>query len=258
MTVETVLEQSVASVRSVERTFDLLSALEAANRPLRVAELAASTSMPRATVKRLLAVLEKREYVRREHGRYQLWVASLPLTSAFLLSNNLIKSALPVVQELAANSQETASLWVRLGFDRVVVLRVEGLRPLRYVTPIGQRLPLHLGVGKVIAAAMRREELDQMLDSIGEIKLATGATVTREQLLSDLEHIRQQGYAVSVDEIALGTVNVTAPVTDPNGVTSAALSVVGAVDRMPPEKTDHLSVDVRNAAQAISARYSHL
>lgn len=251
------VNEAGGSVRSVERAIDLLYMLEQTGHPMGVSELGRATSMPKATVTRLLGVLEGRGLVQKERGRYQLGVGTVPLAHSFLLGSNLTKAALPVLQELAQATGETVSLFIRLGFHRVVVQRVEGLHPLRYVMPIGQRLPLHVGNGKVLAAAMPKEELEQMLDQLGEMRLATGDPISREAVLAEIDRVRQQGFSVSINERTMGVVSVAAPVIDPDRQTIAAVAVIGPAVNFPDERVVQISIEVRQAAQAIAARYCH-
>ena len=243
------------SVRSVERALDLLMMLEQAGHPMRLIDLARATGLHKATAQRLLTVLERRGLVDREDSRYRVGLAVIPLAHAFFLENDLTKAALPVLQELAVASEETVSIFVRLGFSRVVVQRVEGKHPLRYVLPIGQRLPIHLGAGKVLAAAMTQEELREMLNQLGEIRLVTGEVWPREAFLADLQQIRQQCFAVSVNERTLGVASVAAPIVRPEGSTIAAIAVVGPTESMTPDRIPQLSVEVRRAAQAIAQMF---
>lgn len=243
------------SVRSVERALDLLLALELAGQPIRSVDLARSTGMHKATVQRLLSVLERRGLVDRDRNRYRVGLAAVPLAHAFFLENDLTKVSLPVLQELAVASEKTVSMFVRLGFSRVVVQRVEGKHPLRYVMPIGQRLPLHLGAGKVLAAAMSDEDLLEMLRQLGELRRVTGEVWPRESFLAELQQIRRQGYAVSINERTIGAVSVAAPIVRLDGTTVAALAVVGPAERVTLEQIPQLSVEVRRAGQAISEMY---
>jgi hypothetical protein len=56
------------------------------------------------------------------------------------------------LEDLPKEAGLAASLFVRTGISRAVIARVEGSNPLRYELPIGKRLPLHVGAGKVLAA----------------------------------------------------------------------------------------------------------
>lgn len=248
---------AAGSVRSVERAIDLLSVLENADHPMGVTELARATAMPKATTQRLLTVLEGRGLVQKEQGRYQMGVGVVPMAHAFLLGSNLTRAALPVLQELAQATDETAALYVRHGFHRVVVHRVEGPNPLRYAMPIGQRLPLHLGAaGLVLAAAMQDDELQAMLHRLGEMQMADGRSLTREELAAKLQRARQQGFTVARDERTMGVASVAAAVVRPGKPTLAAIAVTGPPYRMGEEKIEQVSIEVRRAAQAIAARYN--
>jgi IclR family acetate operon transcriptional repressor len=243
-------------MRSLERALHILSALEKSGCAMGVTDLGRASQLSKATVLRILSVLEKYGFAEKRQGRYRLGAAVLPLAHAYVLGNELARVALPVLQELVQTSEETASLFVRLGFKRVLVQRVEGTRPLRFVLPIGERLPLHVGAGKVLAAAMPEGELRRMLDELGEMHLVSGEPVARRELLSELEIIRRQGYAVSLGERMLGIVAVAAPVIDAGGATVAAVSLAGAKERMTSDRIERLSIAVRDAARMISERYN--
>jgi DNA-binding IclR family transcriptional regulator len=241
-----------ASVRSVDRALDLLVVLEGSGRPLRLTEVANLANMHKATAQRLLAVLERRGFVQRTRGFFQVGVASLPLAHAFVMGDRLIGAALPVLQELADASGLSASLFVRLGFDRVLVQRADGSDSSRYRLPIGERLPLHLGAGRVLAAALGPAELELMLAELGDMRLASGAPLTRTGLLADLERIRAQGYYIAHAERTVGMASVSAPVLDSDGVTRAALCVSGDRQVLTDERLHQLSIEVRRAALAIA------
>lgn len=244
-----------SSNRSLERALHLLLVMEDASRPMGLTELSNATELPKPTVQRLLSVLENYGFSEKRHGRYHLGVAFLPLAHSFLRGNELTKVTLPVLQELAQSSEETASLFVRLGFQRVLVQRVDGRHPLRYILPTGQRLPLHIGMGKVLLAALSEADLQQMLNKVGDFQIASGELVTRKVLLHELEQIRRQGYVISRNERTMGAASVGAPVINAQGVTIAAVAVAGHADRLTMKRLQSLSVEVRGAAKAIAERY---
>jgi DNA-binding IclR family transcriptional regulator len=245
------------SVRSVERALDLLSALERAGEPVGLSHLARSTGIPKPTVQRLLAVLERRGLVQRERGAYLVGAAILPLAGAFLTRDSLSRASLPVLEELSHLSGETTSLQVRQGFDRIVAQRVHSSYSLGYTLRIGLRLPLHIGAsGLVLSAAMPDDQFLQFLDTVREIRLASGETLTREACLSRLERVRQQGFAISHGEREAGVVSIAAPVARPSGEVIAAVALTGPPSRLPEEKIEALSLEVRRAAREIAHSYS--
>ncbi|MDA8127003.1 MAG: IclR family transcriptional regulator [Deltaproteobacteria bacterium] len=243
-------------MRSLERALHLLAVLEEEGWPMGVTELGRASQLSKATVLRILLVLEKYMFVEKKQGRYRLGPAALPLAHAYVLGNDLTRVALPVLQELARSSNETASLFVRMGFKRVAVQRVEGVNPLRFALPIGQRLPLHVGAGKVLAASMSSGELQRWLDELEAAYREKNESFSRQALLDDLDVIRRQGYAVSLGDRLEGAFAITAPVNDANGATMAAVTVSGSADRLTPKKIETLSREVRGAAKSVSERYN--
>ncbi len=250
--IHSIADRESSSMRSLERALHILTLIEDGGNQTGLSDLSRASKLSKATVIRILQILEKYDYVDKRNGRYRLGPAVLSLANAYVVGNELTRASFPVLQELAHASEETASLFVRMGFKRVLVQRVEGGNPLRFVMPIGERLPLHVGAGKVLAAAMPPEEINQMLDELGEIRLANGQLVGRDAMLAELASVRRQGYAVSLGERMLGLIAVAAPVMDADGATTAAVSLAAAKERMSPEKIDRFSILVRDAARAIS------
>jgi DNA-binding IclR family transcriptional regulator len=230
-----------------------LEALEKLRSPAGVRALEASTSIPKATAQRLLDVLEKRGYVQKEGGRYALAVGTIRLTRGFLAGDDLMRASLPVLQELTAHSGETCSIYVRQGFDRILVQRVESPHPLRFHTPIGERLPLHLGAsGQILCGALPDEVLRQFLDRLGPVRLASGKIISKKDLWARIQEARRKGYAIGVGERYDGVSSVAAPVVHPQKGVIAAINIAGPSSRMPADKLERLSIDIRGAAREIA------
>lgn len=244
-------------MRSLERALDVLAVLEQQGRPLRLSEVAAEASLHIATTQRILAVLERRGYVAKDNGRYHLGVATVPLAHAFLIGNPLSRAATPVLQELAAGTGLTASLFVRDGLDRIVIGRVQGAQPLRYVLPIGERLPLHLGAGRVLVAEMPDADVDALLARAGEVRLVSGGTMTPDEFHASLKKIRDDGYLVARSERVLGVTSASAPVHLASGQVAGAVVVSGNDENIAPDAVEGLVAQVRQAASAIEQRYRY-
>lgn len=250
-------ERESSRNRSLERALSLLTILEETGRPLTLTEISTQAQLQKPTVQRLLVVLERYGYAERNHNRYHLGPIVLPLAYSYLMGNDLSRVALPVLQELAHASQETASLFVRIGDFRVVVQRVEGIHPLRYVLPIGRRLPLHMGVGKVLVAAMDETEQAALVGKLGDVRYARGETVSTADLLKEFAKVKSCGYAFSRNEREMGVSSVAAPVFDASRKVTAAISVAGATDRF-DLKLDTLILEVCRAAASVSERLGRL
>jgi IclR family acetate operon transcriptional repressor len=135
-----------------------------------------------------------------------------------------------------------------------VLARVDGTRPLRYELPVGERLPLHLGAGKAIAAWMTSAEIDELLAGPDDLVGADGGPLDHDRFRDDLKRIRDRGFSQAVGERVPGMASVAAPVIDPEGVVTAAVQVAGHQEDVPQERVDQLGVEVQRAAFAIARR----
>jgi len=246
---------STSNMRSLDRAFDVLGVLQTAKQPLRLSEVARYSGLHVATAQRILNVLVERGYAARTNDTYTAGPAALAVAHAFLVTNPLSLLAQTTLQQLAANTGYTASLYVRVENSRVLIARVESEHPLSYVLPVGERLPLYLGgAGKTILAEMAPEEIERVLPASADITLASGKSVTTAELLAQLDKIRSDGHAVSVSERNYGITSITAPVRAADGTLAAAIGITGPADALTDAEIAHLIPEIRRAAATLGAR----
>lgn len=244
-----------SNMRSLDRAFDVLAVLQDAKQPIRLSELARSSGLHIATAQRILNVLLDRGYAARTADGYTAGPAALAVAHAFMVSNPLSLLAQTTLQQLASSTGYTASLYVRVENSRVLIGRVESSNPLSYVLPVGERLPLHLGgAGKVMLAEMGSDELAAALSGGDTIALASGASVTKADLLAQLDTIRTEGHAISISERSYGIASVAAPVRSSDGKLVAVLGVTGPADTLTKPQISRLVTEVRWAATNLGSR----
>ncbi|MEV6169376.1 IclR family transcriptional regulator [Streptomyces sp. NPDC051954] len=244
---------SASPMRSVDRAFDVLGVLEDARHPLRLSDVARRAELHVATAQRILNVLVDRGYAAKEDSGYVAGPAAVATAHAFLVNNRLSPVALPVLQELAATTGLTPTLYVRVGSARVPIARVEGRNPLRYQLPIGDKLPLHLGAGKALLAWLPEDERATCVAAAAPFTRASGEQTTAEDLTAELRNVRQDGYALSRSERVQGVTSVSAPILKGDTLLGA-LSITGSSSDLPESEHPRIITEVRHAAEAIAAR----
>lgn len=245
-----------ANMRSLDRAIDVLSVLQVAKKPLRLSEIGRLATLHVATTQRILGVLLERGYVARTGDGYTAGPAALAAAHAFVVTNPLSVLSQSTLQQLAVSTGLTASMYVRVENSRVLIARIESDRPLNYVLPVGERLPLYLGgAGKIILADMTRDEVDRVLAEAGELTMANGQPLQRDELDAQLDKIRSDGYAISISERLYGIASVTAPVRGPDDVLVGVLGVTGdAANDFTDAQIAQLIPEVRRAATALGER----
>lgn len=214
-------------------------------------QIAEKVGLYKSTVHRILAALEAKGFVRQDPatGRYHLGLKALELASVYLTSGDLPAVAYGEMLVLRDEAQETVSLYVRDGAERVRVQRAEGPLTVRRVVGLGERLPLYLGAsGKVLLAWAPAAERARILDQI------LPAGFDRPALEAALDRALNQGWAQSQEEREDGVSSVAAPVIDRTGRCVAALAISGPVQRFDPERVGRLSERLRAAARAIGLK----
>jgi IclR family acetate operon transcriptional repressor len=191
-------------VQTIERAFHLLEVLAAGGGEMSISQLADASGLPMPTIHRLLRTLVAQGYVRQQPSRrYALGPRLIWLGES--AERLLAAWALPHLEKLVAELDETANV-AMLDNDRAVyVAQVPGTRPMRTFTEVGRRVHLHsTGVGKALLAALPDE---QMVDLVYRIPLPANTEhtiVDRDQLLADLRAGRDRGFMVDDGEQDLG------------------------------------------------------
>ncbi|HEX7003677.1 MAG TPA: IclR family transcriptional regulator [Trueperaceae bacterium] len=214
-------------------------------------KLTRSSGLPKSTIHRLAAVLVDNGLLRYQDHRYLLGYRLLELSEKAKRQLSYLQIARPHLEELSRRTKETVHLG-ELSDGHIIYLdKIEGQRGLQMRSHIGLRTPAQLtALGKVLIAHRPRDEWDRHLL---DLPARTPRTITdREQLLQELESVRQQGYAFDREENEPGTRCVAAPIWDSSGKVIAALSISGATIYIDERRQMELAPVAIDFAQMIS------
>lgn len=248
-------ERAGGGVQSVERALSLMDALGEERGEVGIAELSKRVGLHVSTAHRLLTTLVAKGYCRQspETGRYALGGKLFRLGEASLGQMDLSRTARPFLARLCEETGETANLVVLDGRDALYLGKAESPQNLRIFSRIGHRAPLHCtAVGKILLA-YRPPEARAALLGRGPLKALTRHTNTsRKGLLAELTRVRDQGYALDLEECEEGAACLAVPVLGAGGQIEAALSVSGPSVRMTPQRLAELAPLLCRAGQALS------
>lgn len=215
-------------------------------------EICETLGLKRTTTHRLLAALESETLIERDPltGRYRLGAGVMALGAQAFRSSDMRESLRPVIEELARETGETATLEILVDRQTMILDEATGSHLVSASGHIGTRWPLHAtATGKIILAYAADPELllQEPLEQCAE------ATVTDpDRLKQDLEKIRRQGYATTVDELDRDFSAVAAPIRAPLGGVAAVLGVGGPSTRLTPARLTELGPRIRERAAAWS------
>ena len=248
-------------IQSVSRALDILEAFAIGQEELGVTELSRKLKLHKNNVFRLLATLETRGYVEqdKETGNYRLGMKTFEVASVFLHHLGVVKQARGALEQLAAETGETAYLAVLDGPWAVCVDMVETAHAVRVVSQLGRRLPAHAAaLGKAQLAFRPQDELEQLWKQ-HELTAVTARSVTDAgRLGEELGRVAAQDLAFEDEELAPGVRGVAAPVRDYQKRVVGAIGVTGPVLRLTLERVQgELASRVKAAAQSVSKRLGY-
>ncbi|NYI46648.1 DNA-binding IclR family transcriptional regulator [Nocardioides aromaticivorans] len=222
---------SVPGATVVSRALALLFAFDDAHRRLTLSELARRADLPVPTAHRLVGELVAGgALVRRPTGEYvvarRLWQTGLLAP----VETGLREIAAPFMNDLHAATRATVHLAVREGTEVLYLERLSGRASVPVVSTVGSRLPLHAtGVGKVLLAHAPEDVVEAALARLARV---TPYTITQPgRMREQLERIRHDGYATTVEEMTLGACSVAVPISAGDRVIGALGIVVPSLKR---------------------------
>lgn len=243
-------------VQSLDRAIEILRTFTAETPELGVSEIARKVGLTTSTTHRLLATLSRHGIVRKSdaNAKYALGPELLRLAHATHQTLKLTDLARPVMASLRDAAEETVGLHVAdITPSRIVIEQVESRHALRRTyTEIGIPVPIHEGApGKVLLSSLPQAVIEEVLSR--PLARATRNTIVDPPALrKELERVREEGYALSIEERVPGISTVAVPVLGFDGRVVAALSVSGPSIRMDPDRLLQLVPVARVAGERLS------
>ncbi len=250
-----VAEYEYYRVRAVERALDLLGIFARGQPELTLAQMAERMNLHKSTVHRLALTLEKAGFLRRNvnTGSYALGLKLLELGAAVLNGLELRSQARPHLERLRRDTGHTVHLGILDAGEVVYIDKIEGNTPVRIYSQVGRRAPAHCtGLGKALLAFQPSSVVREVAATRGLRRYTPETIVSVPQLLSELERIRERGYAVDMAEHEPLVHCVAAAIRDHTSRVIAAVSLTVIVPSLSVVEVERYASAVASAAQAIS------
>ncbi|HEY7676352.1 MAG TPA: IclR family transcriptional regulator, partial [Candidatus Methylomirabilis sp.] len=128
---------------SVNRALDILELLSGERRALGVTEIGQRPGFSKSSASRMMALLERRGYLRRNGrpGEFFPGVRPYEIGCVAVIGLGITEAALPHMERLRDTCNETTHLAILDGTDVVYVEKLDSSQPVRIDTHIGGRTP---------------------------------------------------------------------------------------------------------------------
>lgn len=247
-------------IESVTRATDLLGAFLRPPHRFGLADLTVGTGMTKNQTFRLLQTLTLSGFVVHDRGTktYRLGSRLVDLAAVAVHGSDLVRVAAPILDMLARQTGETVNLIIKHDDQSAICVdKRDSLQSLRITATVGGRFPLHAGASpKLLLAYSSPAAIETYLRDGQPLQSFTPKTVTNpNDLRTELERVREQGYAVSSEEMDLGVCSIAAPIKNPAGDVVAGLSVAAPTIRTGPDQRRSTVDAVRAAANLVTDRF---
>jgi len=252
------LETPTTATGGVPRVFAVIRALtEVQAQGGRVTQLARAVGLTQATTHRVLQALVSEGIVEQDESSklYRLSIEFFALAARAGNPADLRTLCRPVLLRLCGSLGDSIFLLVRSGFDAVCLDRSEGPFPIRSFTgDVGGRIALGVGQGAMAILAFLPEAEREEVIRFNLSRVREYGVYDEVYLRTEIERVRQRGYAGRNTGLLEGMAGVAVPICDSEGRAVAALSVGTIADRLNAERMPTVVELLKREAASISRK----
>jgi len=229
-------------IKSINKALDVLEFLSANDGEIGIVEISKQLNMGLSTVHRILATLKSRNYIIQnpKTAKYRLGIKLFELGCEVQSTKNLIKMVRPYLRELSRITNETANLAILEDKEVIYLDTIESSETLRTEIRQGTRTPAHCtALGKCLLAFLTDSDFEQLYRRDEQITSLTPQSISSwSELKRELNKVKEQGYALDLEEYKIGIHCVGVPIFNGKGEAIAAISITGPASRFTGEKME--------------------
>ena len=214
-------------VQSIDRALAILETL--ADYPsLSLMELSEKVHLHKATTHRLVNSLMENGYIDRnpDTKQYRISLKMFHLGNKRVHNIDFLNVAKSMIRQLSDDTRQTVHLVVEDNDEVLYIDKYGESRGVRMQSKIGTKAPLYCtAVWKALLSTRQNAAVREYWDSIVP-EQKTGRTITTyEDLISELDEIRRNGYALDDEEFEEGIVCIAAAFSSAREVAAGAISI---------------------------------
>lgn len=223
-----------------------------------LSEISRESSIPKATVYRLLNTFAKNGFLQKvdihgQQSQYKLGMKFFELGMLVSESMELKEVALPLMKQLRDLLNEDIQLSIRESNYSIYIEKITCTHPVRLFTRVGRTVPLSAGAcARAILSFLDDKEIHDILNKEPLVKYTENTIIDKKALWKNIEENRIKGYTISFGELEPQTVSVGVPIFDYSQNVVASLSVAGPEQRFNDKSLPLIINEAKKTAKEIS------
>ena len=246
-------EKVTEPVRTIAKACRLLDLLTEAKRPMSLSELTEASGWAKSTVYGLLSSMRSCGLLEQdERGLYTLGVRLFEYGSAVNSTRNIIALSREPMERLTKAANESASLSMLDRGEALVLSHAEADSGFHIVSETGAHLPAFCTAqGKVLLSALSDTAVRRVHETQYQ-PFTPHVIATPDALVSEIQTVRERGFAIENGEFRIGVRGVAAPIKDHTGTIRYAIGLIGMFRRVDSDEFQAATAEVLKTAAAIS------
>ncbi len=242
------------TIEAVSNALSILGAI-AGRDVLALSEAAEVAGVSKSTAYRLLATLEGASLVERlPEGGYRAGLEAVRWASQLLGQLDVRTLSMPFLEQIRRDTGETVNLALLRDNRLVYVEILESPSPFRMAEVPGTSVPIHAtALGKAVAVRLDPARLATVLGPEPYERFTSRTPCTWPELNARLDAVREAGFAIDMEEAAIGVACVAAAIVVRNQVVGA-ISISGPAARMDEKQLARFGAMAREASGRVAAR----
>ncbi|WP_328347750.1 IclR family transcriptional regulator [Streptomyces violaceus] len=244
-------------MKSVTRSLRILEAV-AQHQPVTVGELTKLFGLPKSTVQRTLVTLAEAGWLRanrKDTTRWEIGARVLAVRPAALQGSSLFAAAREPMVRLRDTVNETIHLSVPDALQYMVVVdRVDCSHAVRTFHTVGDTSPLHAtATGRAVLAQLPKQDVEELIEQ-GLERFSDTTPADPDELRTELDRIRTDGYAVNRNQYRPGVCAIAAAVLDEDGCPLATVAISMPDSRYDEDRLPEWGRRVADTAAEVTGR----
>lgn len=251
-------------INSLVKALKILECFSIETKELRLTDIAKMLDMPKSTASNLIYTMESMGYIEqnKDNGKFKLGTKLFILGKAFEYHTDIIEIARPYMEKLRNKFNENIQLSMPYDENGIVEgICVEKAREFNTVSVnsrVGGKIPLHCTASrKLFLSSMDNETLYKTLDKIELFKRTENTITDKNVLKEDILRVKNQGYAMAIEEGELGITSIAVPIYEYNSQFIASLSIAAPSVRLSGEIGCEIINDLLKLAKDISEKLGY-
>lgn len=254
--IQTMSGPKLSVVKSADRLLDVLENLVQRGRGSTHAKLSADLGIPKSSLTQLLGNLVERGYLSFKPGPniYEIGPRLVQLIERQAQMMGIPRTAQRLCDKLTKETGESSSFNLQVDDVSERICGANSNQSLTFNMRIGETAPLYaVSSGKIMLAWMNETELKDYLSRVA-FEAFTHKTITRHaDLRAELQQVRKDSLAWSVEEYTQGIIGLAMPVEDVHNKLIGALNIAFPTARDSSAHRTRLTLALRTAASSMQA-----